>query len=289
MEPTLEVFEAHRPLLFSIAYRMLGSAMEAEDMVQEAYLRYQATPAETIESPKAFLCAIVTRLCLDYLKSARVQRESYLGPWLPEPVYTGGSPASLVSERESISMAFLVVLESLTPVERAVFLLRDVFDYSYDEIAEIVEKSADNCRQIYHRAKGYLVKRRPRFESTPEDQQKLIAGFLQAIGEGDLESLTQILAEDAVLWADGGGKVNAARIPVQGRERLAGFLIKIHRKFGQFARTQITEVNGQMALVAWFEGQIASVFTFSMAEGQISEIRVVVNPEKLRHLTGQLK
>ena len=288
MKPNPDVFEKHRPLLFSIAYRMLGSAMEAEDMVQEAYIRYQATPAETIESPKAFLSAIVSRLCLDYLKSARVQRESYLGPWLPEPVYTGGSPASLVSERESISMAFLVVLESLTPVERAVYLLREVFDYSYAEIAEIVDKSADNCRQIYRRAKNHLVERRPRFDSTPEDQEKLIGGFMQAIGSGDVESLTQILAEDAVLWADGGGKVNAARIPVQGAERLAQFLINIHQKFGQAARTQIAEVNGQMALISWLDEQLASVFTFNIAEGQIFEIRVVVNPDKLRHLADQL-
>jgi RNA polymerase sigma-70 factor (ECF subfamily) len=289
MEPTLEVFEAHRPLLFSIAYRMLGSAMEAEDMVQEAYLRYQATPAETIESPKAFLCAIVTRLCLDYLKSARVQRESYLGPWLPEPVYTGGSPASLVSERESISMAFLVVLESLTPVERAVFLLRDVFDYPYDEISEIVEKTPENCRQIYHRAKRYLMERRPRHQPSPEDQQKLIASFRQAVEAGDLDTLTQLLAEDVVLYSDGGGKVNAARVPVRGGELLAQFLVNINRIYGQDTQVQIEEINAEPALIIWQNARVASVFTFSMDEGIISTIRVVVNPDKLRRLTDQLR
>ena len=289
METTLEVFESHRPLLFSIAYRMLGSAMEAEDMVQEAYLRYQSTPTEKIESPKAFLSSIVTRLCLDYLKSAKVQRESYLGPWLPEPVYTGGSPASLVSERESISMAFLVVMESLTPVERAVFLLRDVFDYGYDEIAEIVEKSADNCRQIYHRAKSHLLERRPRFDTAPEDQQKLVTGFMQAVEGGDLNTLTDILAEDVILWSDGGGKVNAARKPIQGRDRLAKFLVHINKTFGQGSRAQVAEVNGQAALLGWLDEQLAVVFNFTVSGGQISEIRVVVNPDKLRHLEGQLK
>ena len=289
METRLEIFEAHRPLLFSIAYRMLGSAMEAEDMVQEAYLRYEATPADSIESPKAFLSAVVSRLCLDHLKSARVQRESYLGPWLPEPVYTGGSPASLVSERESISMAFLVVLESLSPVERAVFLLRDVFDYSYDEIAEIVQKSPANCRQIYHRSKNYLVERRPRFDSNPEDQQKLIGSFLEAVTNGDLDTLTELLAEDAVQWSDGGGKVTAARKPIRGAAQLAAFLIKVNQMYGHCARHQIAEVNGQMAALSWLNDQLVSVFTFTIDEGKIAELRVVLNPDKLRHLTDQLR
>ncbi|HXV97187.1 MAG TPA: sigma-70 family RNA polymerase sigma factor, partial [Anaerolineae bacterium] len=147
-----EIFESHRPLLFSIAYRMLGSVMEAEDIVQDAYLRYEATPADSIQSPKAFLSTITTRLCLDHLKSARAQRESYFGPWLPEPLLTTDSTTSLVNKHEMISMAFLVLLENLSPLERAVFLLREVFDYGYAEIAQIVEKSEANCRQYYHRA-----------------------------------------------------------------------------------------------------------------------------------------
>ena len=235
------------------------------------------------------MCAVVTRLCLDYLKSAQVQRESYPGTWLPEPIYTGGSPASLVSEQESISMAFMVVLESLTPVERAVFLLRDVFDYGYDEIAQTVEKTPDNCRQIYHRAKRYLMERRPRFDTSMEDQQKLIATFRQAVEGGDIDKLTQLLAEDAVLYSDGGGKVNAAKLPVRGRELLAQFLVNIHRMYGTNARVQIDEVNGEAALIAWQDEQVASVFTFSMEAGVISTIRVVVNPQKLHHLTQQLR
>src|SRR5262245_28149088 len=186
-----EIFEIYRSLLFSIAYRMVSSVMEAEDIVQETYLRYQAIPGDNIQSPKAFLSRVTTRLCLDHLKSAKAQRETYVGSWLPEPLLTDKTTTTLINDHDMISMAFLVLLENLSPLERAVFLLREVFDYGYTEIAQIVEKSEANCRQYYHRAKQYLVQRRPRFEVVSTDQHKLIAEFLQAVQTGDLETLTQ--------------------------------------------------------------------------------------------------
>ena len=198
MKPSAEnqfkTFEAHRPLLFSIAYRMLGSVMEAEDMVQETYLRYINSAPAAIESPKAFLSTITTRLCLDHLKSAKISREAYIGPWLPEPLPTGDTATNPLEKYDMISMAALVLLENLSPLERAVFLLRGVFDYSYAEIAAIVDKSEANCRQVYHRAKQYLHQHRPRFESSAADQEKLVAGFLQAVQAGDVEALTSLLA-----------------------------------------------------------------------------------------------
>src|SRR5258708_5742876 len=182
MPPDPQTFESYRPLLFSIAYRMLGSAMEAEDMVQEAYLRYEN--ALNIESPKAFLTTVITRLCLDQLKSARMQREDYIGTWLPEPVPTEDSPAAIVGEHESISVAFLVLLENLSPAERAVFLLREVFDYSYTEIAAITRKREANCRRYYHRPKQYLHQRRPRFEPSSAEKMSWSNGLCRPSAAG---------------------------------------------------------------------------------------------------------
>src|SRR4051794_9890667 len=213
-----ELYEQYRHLLFSIAYRMLGSAMEAEDMVQEAFLRYENSHDKDIQSPKAYLTTIVTRLCLDQLKSAKTQREQYIGIWFPEPVFTQQAATSAPEQAETLSLAFMVLLENLSPVERAVFLLREVFDYDYAAIAKIVDKSEVNCRRYYHLAKEYLVERRPRFEPISGDQTKLVQRFLHAVGEGDIEGLTSLLAEDIVVYADGGGKVPVARIPQRGHE-----------------------------------------------------------------------
>ncbi|MEP7357416.1 MAG: sigma-70 family RNA polymerase sigma factor, partial [Anaerolineales bacterium] len=193
---------------------MLGSAMEAEDMVQEAYLRYQRADGQTLRSPRAFLTTVITRLCLDQLKSARARREEYPGTWLPEPLPTGSAPADVAVQRETISMAFLVLLESLSPIERAVFLLRDVFDYRYAEIAPIVGQSEATCRQHFHRAKQFLSQRRPRFDAAPGEERKLADGFLRAVTQGDVAGLTQLLAEDVVLFGDGGGKAPAVRQPL---------------------------------------------------------------------------
>jgi RNA polymerase sigma-70 factor (ECF subfamily) len=285
MPTDLQTFESCRPLLFSIAYRMLGSAMEAEDMVQETYLRYENAWDQDIQSPKAYLTTIVTRLCLDHLKSAKTQRENYVGAWLPEPMLTSSSPSATVNERESISMAFLVLLENLSPIERAVFLLRDVFDYSYAEIARMVGKSEANCRRYYHRAKQYLVERRPRFEPSSDEQNKLVEGFLHAIATGDVEDLTHMLAEEAMLYGDGGGKVSAVRQPIIGREAVIRFLLLgVYHLLPPDVHIEIAEVNGSPALLFWGQDTLYFVMTFTLVGNQIETIRNVLNPDKLIHI-----
>jgi RNA polymerase sigma-70 factor (ECF subfamily) len=281
-----QTFEQYRPLLFSIAYRMLGSAMEAEDMVQETYLRYKS--AREVRSAKPYLTTIVTRLCLDYLKSARVQREQYTGTWLPEPVLTGESPGAIADRHESISMAFLVLLEDLSPVERAVLLLRDVFDYKYAEIAPMVDKSEANCRRYYRRAKQFLVERRPRFEPSSAEQTKLVEGFLQAIATGDTEGLTQMLVEDAMLYGDGGDKAPAVRRPLVGREAVARFLLLgIHRRLPADVRIEVAEVNGSVSGLFWGQDDLYFVMNLTLDNNRIKTIRNILNPDKLAYIRQQ--
>lgn len=282
-------FEEYRYLLFSIAYRMLGSAMEAEDMVQEAYLRFQAVPPEDIDSPKAFLTTVITRLCLDHLKSAKVQRETYTGPWLPEPLLTGSSasvssPAADFSHHESISMAFLVLLESLTPVERAVFLLREVFDYDYAEIARIVNREEAACRQLFSRAKKHIAAHQPRFEPAPEVHDRIVNEFFQAVEVGDLEGLTQMLAEDVAWWSDGGGKVQAITRPLHGRDAVMKFITSLVQRRPPGFALKLAELNGETALIMWMDGQLYGVGFFEIHNQQITAVRAVVNPDKLAHL-----
>ena len=285
-------FEDYRHLLFAIAYRMLGSAMEAEDMVQEAWLRYQAVSPETIDSPKAFLTTIVTRLCLDHLKSAKVQRETYIGPWLPEPVLTGNdgaylsSPDTQVGEYESISMAFLVLLESLTPVERAVFLLREVFDYDYAEIARIVNREEAACRQLFSRARKHIADHRPRFEPSPESHEKIVNEFLHVVEAGDMDGLMNVLAEDVTWWSDGGGKVRSATRPMHGREAVLRFIVGLMRLRPDDATNERIEVNGQTAILLRFGGRVRGIFTFETNGERITAVRAVNNPDKLSHLTS---
>jgi RNA polymerase sigma-70 factor (ECF subfamily) len=217
-------FAELRPLLFSIAYRMLGSASEAEDIVQEAFLRYHRETAAGVEvdSPKSYLSAITTRLCIDHLRSARVRRESYVGTWLPEPLLTDeeADVARHAETADSLSMGFLVLLESLTPVERAVFLLREVFEYEYDEIASVVGKSEENCRQIAVRARRHVQAGRPRFEASKAQREELANRFFQAVVDGDVEELVGMLAADVVAYADGGGRATAFPRPVHGRDKV---------------------------------------------------------------------
>jgi RNA polymerase sigma-70 factor, ECF subfamily len=281
----MDTFETYRPLMFSIAYRMLGSAMEAEDIVQEAYLRYQATPESEIRSPQAFLSTIVTRLCLNQLQSARSQREMYIGPWLPEPILTS-EPDTLISPDvgESISMAFLVLLEKLSPLERAVFLLREVFDYEYAEIAEIVGREEAACRQLFSRAKKHITDNRPRFQSSPESHREILNRFMQAIGMGDLEGLTNLLAEDVTVWSDGGGKVQAATRPIYGREAVAKFVMGLRRFANSNTRIEVTEVNGEAAIIIRDNDQPMYVITLETGDGRIQAFRSVGNPDKLRHI-----
>jgi RNA polymerase sigma-70 factor (ECF subfamily) len=283
-------YEELRPLLFSIAYRMVSSVSEAEDIVQEAFLRIHRAEAKgtAIESPKAYLSAVVTRLSIDHLKSARVRREQYVGQWLPEPLLTDPAPdaAAQIETADSLSMAFLVLLESLTPVERAVFLLREVFDYDYSEIARIVERSQDNCRQLYVRARRHIDEGRPRFEASREQRDKLAERFIAAAQQGDSAALIEMLAADVVVYGDGGGKAPSWPQPIYGRERVAKLMAgTFAQAAGLDAALELTHINGQPGVMFTDpEGRIGAVMSFEIADGVIQTIRGVVNPDKLAHL-----
>ena len=222
-------FEQYRSLLFSIAYRMLGGVAEAEDMVQDTFLRWQLQAGKEIESAKALLTTIVTRLCIDHLKSARHRREHYVGVWLPEPLMEthDRDPAQAAELADSLTNAFMLIVETLSPVERAVFLLREVFDYDYSEVSQMVGKSEANCRQMVVRAREHLAARRPRFNADPEHAAQLVNRFLLARDQGDSQALLNLLTEDATIYSDGGGKVTASRSPIRGAERVARFFINI--------------------------------------------------------------
>jgi RNA polymerase sigma-70 factor (ECF subfamily) len=287
-------FEAYRPLMLSIAYRMLGSVTEAEDMVQEAYLRYQATPTDAIVSHKAFLTTIVTRLCLNQLQSARTQREAYIGPWLPEPVLTGVderfAPLQQAELHESLALAFLVLLEQLTPVERAVFLLREVFDYDYAAIAAIVGKAEAACRQLFSRAKRRIAAGRPRFKPSPQAHRHIFIQFLRAVEQGELDGLMQLLTDDVELWVDGGGKARgAATRPLHGRTAVAQFMSATARRATPGARAELADVNGEPALIMRAGGEVRLVLSIGVEEGRVCAIRVIRNPDKLRDLNRALQ
>jgi RNA polymerase sigma-70 factor (ECF subfamily) len=283
-----EVFHSSRPLLFSIAYRMLGSAMDAEDCVQEAYVRWHQAVAsgENVQSPRTYLCTIVTRLCIDQLRSARAQRETYIGVWLPEPLVEPNVPdlAEKAALSESLSMAFLLLLEHLSPVERAVFLLHQVFDYEYAEIAEIVGKSEENCRQIARRARQHLTARRPHYEVSFEQRELLTHQFIRACVSGDMDGLLALLTEDVILHSDGGGKVRAALNPIYGPSKVARGLFGLLRKAPPGLTLHVAIVNGQPGLVNYLNGVPFAVVALDMVVGRIREIDIVVNPDKLQHV-----
>jgi RNA polymerase sigma-70 factor (ECF subfamily) len=318
-----QAYQELRPLMFAIAYRMLGSVSEAEDIVQEAFLRYHravtrspasaglrdqaetgpAAPAGGIgpagpESPKAYLSAIVTRLCIDHQRSARVRREAYVGEWLPEPLLTGpaaagpaapmpaADPADLAEQADSLSMAFLLLLERLTPVERAVFLLHDVFSYGYDETAQIVGKSQDNCRQLARRARQHVAEHRPRYEPSPGKRDELAGKFFAAVSDGDMDGLLDLLAADVTVYGDSGGMRPSWPRPIAGRDRVSRLLIGLASQVRQAGATLRTaQVNGQPgALVLAPDGALINVFTLDIADGQVQTIRSVISRDKLRHL-----
>jgi RNA polymerase sigma-70 factor, ECF subfamily len=275
--------------MFSIAYRMLGSASEAEDIVQEAFLRLHRESAKgtAIESPKAYLSAITTRLSIDHLRSARVRRERYVGTWLPEPVVTDDVPEH-AETADSLSMAFLVLLESLSPVERAVFLLREVFDYDYDEIAKVVGKSEDNCRQISVRARRQVEAKKPRFEASRKRREELAQRFFDAVTNGDTEAFIGLLAADVVAYGDGGGKAPAFPRPVFGRDRVARVFAEGARLFAArlgASAMRLAVINGQPgALFLNREGRPVLAVSLDIADGLVQTIRGISNPEKLGHL-----
>lgn len=290
-----DVFSADRPLLFSIAYRMLGSASDADDVLQDAWLRYGTVDRSTIRSPKAFATTVVTRLCLDRLKSARMTREEYIGPWLPEPVLTSEveGPDTMLQRSESVTLAFLVLLEQLSPEERAVFLLKDVFEYEHSEIAHMLGTTAENSRQLLHRAKARLSKHRPRLTGTPESRRAVAERFARALSSGDGLELAGLLADDVGVWSDGGGKASAARRPLAGRDEVLKFLIGLHRTAQTAGRPRdyslgIEEVNGEPALVVRNNQRLESIFVLSVDGEAVTAIRVLRNPDKLSHIDRQL-
>ncbi|MGH8889722.1 MAG: RNA polymerase sigma-70 factor [Acidothermaceae bacterium] len=292
-EELAHVYKDLRPLLFSIAYRMLGSVGDAEDIVQESFVRYQRALADGLvaESPKAYLSAVATRLSVDLLKSARVRRESYVGMWLPEPLLVDPMPdaAARAELADSLSMAFLVVLETLSPVERAVFLLREVFDFSYDEIADMVGKTSSNCRQLLVRAKKHVDERRPRFEASREQRAVLADKFFAAVQIGDVAGLQELLAADVTFVGDGGGKAPATARVVAGVDNVSRLLLSLTQQAAEFGFTmRLVEVNGQPgALFLTPDGLISNVVSLDIVDGQVQAIHGVVNPDKLRHL-GQV-
>lgn len=283
-------FEAYRALLFTIAYRMTGSAADAEDLVQDAYVRYAAADRDVVRDVKAFLVTILTRLALDRLKSAQKQREEYIGPWLPEPVFTGidGDPYARATRDEKIEMALLRTLERLSPQERAVLLLYEVLDHDHNEIADLLGISAAASRQLLHRAKERVAAEKRRFTPPPEQQRRLIETFVAAAAHGDVAGLRNLLAEDVVAVADGGGKSFASKRPIHGAEMVAKLWVGIVTKFGEGVEASIEEVNGELALVGRRDGAIISIGLFAFDGDRITEIASVVNPDKLAFAERQV-
>lgn len=283
----LATFDQYRGLLFSIAYRMLGSVADAEDMLQETFIRWQQASGDDIRSPRAFLVTIISRLCINHLQSARVQREEYVGQWLPEPLVTdpGSDPLGIIRVDESLSMAFLVLLERLTPVERAVFLLREIFDCEYSEIAAALGQSEVNCRQILRRARQHVSEVRPRFRASAEERNNLLERFLQATSQGDMDGLVALLSSDVVLHSDGGGKALAVPNLIQGAGKVArGIVGGLSKLVPKNRVTRIVQVNGESGVVSYLNGRPYSVLTMDVSDGKIRAIYIVTNPEKLSHL-----
>jgi RNA polymerase sigma factor (sigma-70 family) len=282
----LERFEANRRRLFGLAYRLLGEASEAEDVVQDAYLRWERTDSEVAD---AWLIKVVTNLCLDRLRSARARRELYVGPWLPEPVLTDGGdlgPLETAEQRESLSLGMLALLERLTPPERAAFVLREAFGHSHREVADVLDLDEVHVRQLYRRAHQHVAASRRRFDVTPEQRRELLERFLDASLDGDMAGLERLLAEDVVAWADGGGKAPAARQPVVGRERFLHDLLAL-AGYRQRIRMTTDVVNGEPALVVHLDGRLHAVLAPEFDGDRIVAIRIIANPDKLAFLAKQ--
>lgn len=277
------VFEEHRTDLSQLAYRMLGSLSDSDDVLQEAYLRWSRQDRAAVRSPRAYLTSVVTRLCIDQRRAIEARKETYVGPWLPEPVVEDGEPSA--SQRaevaESVSLAFLVALETLTPQERAAYLLRQTFDFEYDEIAAILERSSDNCRQLVSRAQAHLRARRPRFEAKPDEAERITTAFLDACATGDLDRLVSLLAADAVLYSDGGGKVLAALAPIRGADHVGRFFLGVLKKSPPGLQFRRVRVNGRPGVMATLGAQVVNVLTFDVIDGHIATCFIIRNPDKL--------
>jgi RNA polymerase sigma-70 factor (TIGR02957 family) len=290
-------FESHRPRLFSLAYRMLGSASEAEDVVQETYLRWSRADPCAVRTPAAWLTRVMTNLCINQLTSARAQRELYVGPWLPEPVFTHTTaaaagrlgPLETAEQRESVSFALLTLMERLTAAERAVFVLREAFGHSHREIAEAVGIEEAHSRQLHRRARAQLGHPRRRFDVDDGQRRKIVERFFAATVEGDVAGLEQLLADDVAAWADGGGQVSAARRPITGREKVLRYLLGLGaRPEAAQVRVEFAEVNGEPAAVVFADQALLSIVVPEICEGRVSAVRTVINPGKLAFAAGQL-
>ena len=283
----LATFNQYRGLLFSVAYRMLGSVADAEDMLQETFIRWQQAANEEIRSERAFLITIITRLCINELQSARARREEYVGEWLPEPLVTGpeSDPLGALKADESLSMAFLLLLERLTPMERAVFLLREVFEYEYEEIAKALGQNEDNCRQILRRAKQHVGEMRRRFDASTREHDDLLKRFIQATRTGEMEGLVELLSSEVVLHTDGGGKAIALAKEVRGAESVAGIILdRMGTTVPKNLVARMTRINGKPGFVSYLNGKPFSAFTVDFRDGLIQTIYIVTNPQKLSHL-----
>lgn len=296
MSDAQQIFADHRNLMFSIAYRLLGTAADAEDVVQDAWFRWSAGDRSQVADPKAYLARIVTNLAMDRLRSARSQRETYVGPWLPEPILTEvvaaeetvADVAESITAAESVSMAMLVVLETLSPLERAVFVLKEVFGFNYAEIADAVDRSESAVRQAGHRAREHVRARRPRFEADRRKKHEVTSRFFEAATGGDINQLMELLAPDVTLWTDGGGKVCQARRPIAGAEKVARWLVGTSRRPYEGITVsdmtfEIAEINGGPGIVIRGAGRVISTVTVELdADGRIVTVHSVANPDKLR-------
>lgn len=287
LDEALAVFGAVRPRLFGIAYRMLGSASEAEDIVQEAWLRWQGTDRSVVEDPPAFLATTTTRLAINALQSARARRETYIGPWLPEPIDTSADPTLGAERAEALGFAVLVMLERLTPTERAAYVLREAFAYPYDQISEIVQLSEAAARQLVSRARKHLAGERRR-EVSQQEQRRLLTAFLSAAQTGDLDELERLFAEDVVSYSDGGGLVRASKFPVVGRERVAKFVRAFHTHFWDGVDITDAETNGQPSVVLSKEGATFAVVTLVSGARGIDQVLWMMNPQKLAGVTSRV-
>jgi RNA polymerase sigma-70 factor, ECF subfamily len=282
----LATFDEHRGLLFSIAYRMLGSVADAEDMLQETFIRWQRASGEDIRSPKSFLVTIISRLCINHLQSARVQREQYVGQWLPEPLITDpeDDPLGVIRVDESLSMALLVLLERLTPVERAVFLLHEVFSFKYAEIAKSLGQSEANCRQILHRARQHVGVMRRRFKASSRDHRELLDRFLEASRNGDMDGLISLLSSDVVLHSDGGGKAIAVPNVIRGADKVSRGMTAGARLLPKNLVSRTALINGEPGVIGYLDGKPFSVVILDIRDDRIQAIYIVTNPQKLSHL-----
>lgn len=292
MDQSTEIFEAHRDRLFRLAYSMLGRIAPAEDAVQEAFLRWQEQDAEDIQSPRAFLSTIISRICLDELKSARNRKKLYIGPDLPEPILTANNklPDEEMELAESLSMALLVVLDQLNPIQRAVYILREIFDYDYTVVANMIDISKPHCRKIAQRARDQIRDNKPQFETKIPKKQKLVQAFIDAVQGKDLTEIEHMLTEEAILFTDGGGKVPAAPKPILSAHKISKFLISVQKQATADSvwKLESKEINEEPGLIARMNEDLKSVWSFQFKDDKIQRIYIVGNPDKLGYIKRRL-